>query len=166
MDAEGVGRAVTSEEDRTRQLAGKVGAQVRLGDIRLRRIDAELCDPAAEGPYEVGLSVQPTFDEGEGVVVYSVAYRLEATAEGNVTVLRGDIEFSVLYELPPDHGFDENDLAAFGEVSVLFSVHPYIREVVQSLTSRFGLPPLVLDVLRSPLHGSGEGNKADSPEDE
>lgn len=142
------------EPDEKRLQAGRVGAQASLEDIRLRRIEAELCEPAAEGPYEVSLSVDPAFDEADNHVLYGVSYRLEATGAGGVVVLTADIEFSLLYELPESHGFEEADLAAFAEVSVLFSVHPYVREVVQSLTARCGLPPLVLDVLRSPLHPS------------
>lgn len=41
-------------------------------------------------------------------------------------------------------------LAAFAQINGVFNAWPYIRETVQSLTTRMGLPPLTLAVFRVP----------------
>jgi preprotein translocase subunit SecB len=40
----------------------------------------------------------------------------------------------------------ESDLRAFGTIGAVDIAHPYMRETVQSMTARMGLPPLVLDI--------------------
>ena len=52
------------------------------------------------------------------------------------------------------HGLPEAVMKHIGETTVMLSVYPYIRELVQSLTSRAGLPPLTLDLLRMDPSGS------------
>lgn len=54
---------------------------------------------------------------------------------------------------------EDQEAEAFGAVTVAATIYPYLRELMDTLTFRMGLPPLVLDVLRIPLAqdtGSGE----------
>ncbi len=54
---------------------------------------------------------------------------------------------------------DEDTIDAFGRTTVVFAAYPYVRELVQSLTSRAGIPPLLLDLYRLPLSPAGSRSK-------
>jgi hypothetical protein len=136
-------------EDRTR--AARVAASVELLDLRIRRVEAELHRPAAEGPFSFVLEVKPSVSRVDSLVVYNVEYGFSSSDDDGEVVLDGRIEFSVLYQLPSDYRPSDEELAAFGRVSVLFTAYPYLREALHSLTGRMGLPPLILEVMRSPL---------------
>lgn len=85
------------------------------------------------------------------MAVYSLEYRFSSKDSDDQLVLDGTVELSVLYQLPGDRELNDDYLTAFGEISVLFTAYPYLREILHSLTGRMGLPPLILDVMRSPL---------------
>jgi preprotein translocase subunit SecB len=143
---------VTYSEQHLR--ASRVGAIASLLDLRLRSVRAEVINPLALPPFSVGVDVHPTVvrEESEDVVLFNLEYALTATAgEDAGEVLRIEAVFGLAYELKTDQEVSAEDLLAFGDVSVTFAAHPYFREFVQSLTTRFGLPPLTLDVVRSPL---------------
>lgn len=63
-----------------------------------------------------------------------------------------------MWAFPEETEVDDGDPEAFGNLSGTFSAFPYARELVQSLTRRASLPPLVLGALRAPidLPASGE----------
>lgn len=139
------------DEHRRRVLAARVGASADLLDLRIRRVEAELHRPAAEGPFSFTLDVTPAVSRADKLAVYSLEYRFSSKGSDDQLVLEGAVELSVVYQLPADRELDDDELTAFGEVSVLFTAYPYLREILHSLTGRMGLPPLILDVMRSPL---------------
>jgi preprotein translocase subunit SecB len=133
-----------------RQRAGRIGAKAGLRDLRLRGIRGELFQPAAESPFEAQIDVRPSYEQLDDTVLYTIQYGLKAVDAEELPVFEADIAYSLLFDLPAGETFEDDDFVAFGEVSVLFMLHPYVREAVHDLTSRFGLPPLVLQVLRRP----------------
>lgn len=143
---------MSTEEHVQRRLAARVGGRADLLDLRIRRIHAELHRPAAEAPFSFNLEVSPSISRADDkLAVYSVAYDFSSKDSQEQLVLDGTIELSLLYQLAPDADVSDQELAAFGQVSVLFTAYPYLREILHSLTGRMGLPPLILDVMRSPL---------------
>jgi len=60
------------------------------------------------------------------------------------------IHFSLLvkYDLPSDADFAPQYLEFFAENNVPANVWPYARELVSSMTSRMGLPPFTLPILK------------------
>jgi preprotein translocase subunit SecB len=85
----------------------------------------------------------------DSAVVYHLTYRLEATSANGRHVFEAQLTMSIVFELS-SREFTEADLQAFGVIGALDIVHPYVREMVHSLTVRMGLPPLVLDVKTPP----------------
>lgn len=143
---------MSTEEREQRRLAARVGGSADLLDLRIRRINAELHRPTAEGPFSFNLTVSPSVSRADDkLAVYSLAYEFSSKDSHEQLVLDGAVELSVLYQLAPDSDVSDQELAAFGQVSVLFTAYPYLREILHSLTGRMGLPPLILDVMRSPL---------------
>ncbi len=160
-----------SEPRDPRRGAARVGGVVDLRDIRLVGIEATLHELRVSPSYTVDLQ-EPQISWGhdgtilhyevEGALTIATDTRDESDdasedaeaadgANGDVPVLSATARFLVVYELPEDFEFDPDDADDFGQVSVLFSTYPYFRELLNSLTVRAGLPPLVLGTLRSPL---------------
>ena len=78
-------------------------------------------------------------------VVYDVAYNLSAQdAKGRRTV-ETSATFTLVFDAKGK--FTDDDLIAFGSIGALSIAHPYVRELFHSLTSRMGLPPLLLEVM-------------------
>jgi preprotein translocase subunit SecB len=150
---------MTAPEQKERIRAARVGARVELVDLRVRKLAAELHQPTSEGPLSFALDVKPAVSRVDELVVYSLEYEFSSQDNDQKTVVDGTIEISVLYQLEEGAELTEGELAAFGNVSVLFTAHPYLRELLHSLTLRMGLPPLILDVMRSPLDAELEGSQ-------
>lgn len=82
----------------------------------------------------------------------SIHYTLDFSVTGNqpcAPSIHGQLVLS--YRVSGLAALPEDQLQAFGEVSAVFSAFPYVRELVQSLTVRAGLPALVLGTLRAPI---------------
>lgn len=126
-----------------------IGVAASIRDVRLRSVTARL--PASDDltpiTIDLGVRVDRATVSAE-TVSYSIEFRVSGN-DGEALHIFGT--FDVIYNIPGEAQGTQDDLDAFGNVSVMFSVHPYIRELVQSLTVRAGLPPLVLDTLRAPL---------------
>lgn len=144
---------MTNSDDRaSKRRALWLGARVRLVDLRLRRISIELHTPTPHGRIDLSLEVKPTVSRVDQLAIYDLDYAVTALDIDGTDVFGGALSLSLIYELPEGSVSDE-DLAAFGTVCVLFAAHPYLREILQSLTGRMGLPPLTLDLMQLPLDG-------------
>lgn len=131
--------------------AVRIGDGLALLDLRLRRVGAELHQPASEGPFRFTLDVTPSVSLVDNLAAYDLAYSFASIDGADELVFDGSIELSVLYEIAEDEAFSEEELVSFGRVSVLFTAYPYLRELLHNLTMRMGLPPLILDPMRAPL---------------
>ncbi|WP_433789445.1 hypothetical protein [Actinoplanes sp. CA-252034] len=121
--------------------------RISLVDLRLRRLDTELLLPVVKPPLRVVLlDLKREMSSIPGHMVYACTYELEgrdATPERFLTV---KIVLHVVVRLPDDPPLTESDLKAFGAVGLIEIAHPYIRELVHSLSGRMGLPALVVEV--------------------
>jgi hypothetical protein len=71
-----------------------------------------------------------------------------AIRHGPTTTLSLQAAFDLLYELPKAKDFSAAALSHFANVNGVYNAWPYWRELVQSITVRMGLPPVVLPVFR------------------
>lgn len=143
-----------------RQRAGKVGALADLRSISLRTLDARLPElDGSDGPIDLDVSWETTLQPSEPTLLMYVFHLALGTSAGRD--LHVDCEFELVYSLPEEAELDDEDLEAFGDISGTFSAFPYARELVQSLTSRAALPPLVLGTLRAPIDPPAPGEQAD-----
>lgn len=130
-----------------RQRSEHVVRRISLVDLRLRRLDTELLLPVVKPPLRVVLlDLKREMSSIPGHVVYACTYELEgrdATPERFFTV---KIVLHVVVRVPDDPPLTESDLKAFGAVGLIEIAHPYIRELVHSLSGRMGLPALVVEV--------------------
>lgn len=133
-----------------RTRAAKVGARADLALVSLRSVEAHLADTQDSGePIQLEVSWETAHTRADpGEVRYLHQMSVSASAAQDFHI---DCSYELIYLLTEDAEIDDEDLDAFGEVSVSFSAFPYVRELVQSLTTRASLPPLVLGTLRSPV---------------
>jgi preprotein translocase subunit SecB len=116
-----------------------------LVDFRLRRLTADLLQIFPELELDIWPEVKPVMTRLDEYVVYDVTYNLIAQdAKGRKTV-----ETSATFTLVflPKGKFSDEDFVAFGSIGALSIAHPYVRELFHSITSKMGLPPLLLEVM-------------------
>lgn len=144
-----------------RALAGRVAMRAQLDDVRLLRLSSELQDfgPVTTLGSDVEMAPQHTeFDEGAHSFVAAVDFTVKITkadshAEDASDTLVAVIEVSygALYGLDYDPSMTGDEVQAFVQTVGLLALYPYVRELVQGVTSRMGLPPLVMPIMRQPL---------------
>jgi preprotein translocase subunit SecB len=59
-----------------------------------------------------------------------------------------DAVFEVLYRIPADLEYTEEEMKDFVELNAVFNAWPYFREIVQSILSRMNLPTITLPLFR------------------
>lgn len=167
-----------TDQDRTLTRAARVGSRVSLSNVRLWSAEVhqgvpsdEAADEAAQVSLSVDIQARAVVGDGgafQAQVHYEVRGAVGPSNAANTALAdesdpaqsdAGEREAVLLvmaswiidYQLADGQTADDEDLQAFATVSGTFAAHPYMREFVHGVTSRMGLPPLVLDVMRSPL---------------
>jgi preprotein translocase subunit SecB len=134
--------------------AARVASVVHLRDIRLIELDFELHPIQSTGTFDVRLGADARFHQDEDALIYTVAFDVSAHVSTDPeadALFSCHVGYLVDYEIVAIEDVSDEAYEMFGRVSAVFSTYPYVREVVQSMTGRAGLDPLVLDVIRSPL---------------
>jgi len=123
-----------------------VSNHLALIDLRLKGVVANLVFPSPRRPLDLSASVVVEISRIGEFVTYDVRYELGAKDRDDKEVLESEITLNILFRIKDGRDLTEDELRAFGTVGAVDVAHPYMREIVQSLTGRMGLPPLVLDV--------------------
>jgi hypothetical protein len=135
-----------------RQRAARVAAKAELVSITLVDLTARLDEglSASDAPVLSALEAQAG-NVRDGV---SLRYRADYTIalkHDEQQVARITCSFVVQYQVPEDFEAEESEYEAYGLTTVMFALHPFVRELVHATTSRLSLPPVTLDVLRLPM---------------
>lgn len=151
-----------------RLLAARVAGQADLQDVQVFKAATELLtQPSPDVPLRYDLERDMRYGTPESrALVAEGAYELTVWQEeddSRVDVAKVTLLIGALYGLPEDHPeYRDDELEAFAETTGQFALYPFVRQQIHDLTSRVGLPPLVLGVLRVELDGeevdSGSGN--------
>lgn len=147
-------------------LSAAVGANAQLLDLRLRHAAFELhLDELSEEPLVLTSSIDVRWSRAEAddgtVAQFLVAFTVLAGRVDGPTEFEATVEHALAYQVAPGHSDEE--LEAFGQTTAVFASYPYLREMVQSLTGKAGLPPLVLPVWRSYIPGSDIVDREGTP---
>lgn len=128
---------------------GRLAAAAELESLVLTEMSFERSEALPEPPYSIELAAAPSAKLGESRdLVYEVGYEIVGTGEDDVRVLDLRCKFQVAYDLKNDVEPGQDAIEAFGETTVLFTLHPYLRQLTHDITSRSGLPPLLLSLLK------------------
>ncbi len=149
--------------------AARLGANLALQDLLLQGLEVVADVERLRGTLNVD-SPDPAIRWGRSEgreqlrfdIHYSLYVRLAQDAGDEDPVFTLQAQLALNYECPETLEVSDEDALAFGTQSVLFSSYPYFRELVHTMTSRTGLPPLVLGTLRLPIPHRGEAEDADA----
>ena len=138
------------------RLAGRLGAEAHLSTIELAELSWHVCP--TQGMEVVGLTTELAVECEPGYLsndslTYVVSANLKATFPSGQDLFVLKCHHVVGFMLPPDLDPGDEELAAYGKVTTVPLVMPYLRSLVTDITARAGLPPLVLDTVRIPLPG-------------
>lgn len=136
-----------------------------LESVQLKKVVAESrvrnADEIAKPYLNVGFGAvvgDKTASEFSVVVRGEVTIRDESVNNPESSV-RVNAEFSLTYSYPTDLAPTSTELESFAETNAVLNAWPYLRELVQNVSSRMGLPPVTL-----PLFRVGEaGERAPKP---
>jgi len=154
---------VGGEEDRLD--AARIGGRAHFADVRLIRSAVTLDHfPNPDLELSYNLSMQPSieYDEGHTHFVVRTSYVIEifqtsepdddeSTEDVADVFATLDFEYGGLFFLPPNDPPTTSELEAFARTTGTFALYPHAREYTNSTTSRMGIPPLTLDLLRIDL---------------
>jgi preprotein translocase subunit SecB len=148
------------DTEETKRRADRATLALSLTELRLVRIDAELLLASPKLDITSRLDVQWSTRRLKDFVIYDVTYQVMAEDAAGIETVKGVITFSMVFKVLNDI-LDDEDLSAFGLLGVLSIAHPYAREIFHNLTTRMGLPPLLLEVMPPTLETMLEPKKPD-----
>ncbi|BCL20527.1 protein-export chaperone SecB [Streptomyces tuirus] len=125
--------------------AEKLHESTELVGIRLQSLEAKVLDRGAKPPYEVQVEMEPSCKVGRSSVTYQIHYSVKAKKDDGLVFA---LDFS--YEARYSHSLESvphEAIAAFGDIIVLATLHPYVRELTQRISLDLGFPAFVLDNL-------------------
>jgi preprotein translocase subunit SecB len=144
---------VVTADDLAR-LAGRIGAAAELLSIEMQDLSfSTVPREITTYPIPIALSVNLIIEHSR-IPPETVGYRVKAQIDGHLSDGKPLFHLEASYVAAfilrgPD--FTEGELDAFGNVSVVQMVFPYLRELTASVSSRSGLPPLTLPAFRVPI---------------
>ncbi|OWA25180.1 protein-export chaperone SecB [Streptomyces sp. CS057] len=137
----------SAEYTESLRLASTLHESAYLRGIRLNSLEAKVVDRNPDPPYSVVTELSPSVSVGEKSITFDVAYEVKALADED-EVFHISCSFQAGYE----HDLGEISLemaSTYGDVIVLATLHPYVRELVHRVSSDLGFPGLFLDNLDS-----------------
>lgn len=141
--------------------AASVGARASILDVRQVKVSADL-KRVTDTPLHA--DVDHTFDwrlEGTTLLCQAGCEVRITERESGDEVFDATVVYGCGFAISDIEGLDDSAYEEFAKVNATLCLYPYIREAVQSLTSRAGLPPFVLATFRVPV---AVGAAAESPE--
>jgi hypothetical protein len=140
------------------QLAGRLGVISRLRSLELQELYWQVHPTAT--PFEPGRGIISAATDlnfsgtiTPGAVHYGMWTNVRGVLEDGHELFTFAARYVVGFEIPEEVSVTEAEVNAFGAVTVVAVVLPYVRQLVSDVTSRAGLPPLVLETIRIPLPG-------------
>jgi len=123
---------------------------IDLLDIKLRSVNCKNDDAIFDDKVFQKLNIKvngnvETVSKSDGTINYKKKFSLKAKF-GNKIILNINAVYDVIYLLEIEAS--EEYLKYFGERNVPINVWPFFRELCYSITSRMGIPPLTLPVIR------------------
>ena len=130
----------------------EVVPKLEVRDIRLVNLTCGLlapAPPAGSVSIELGHTVKVEVVEGNALAVH-VQYSLKGSPDGpdSAPYVNLSVVFQLLYDGDGLTSIAPEKLQAFGEINGVHNAWPYFREVVQSMSTRMGLPSMTVPLLK------------------
>lgn len=152
-----------STEMNLRAKAARIAGQAEIKDVRTRSIHADMDFPPPVDS-RLGYDMDADFEfaapeeQGDLSIVqgqYKLALWLAPTEGEREPQQFATLSFALvgLFDIPLHEAkqYSDEEWQAFVKTSAQFALYPYARETVSMLTTRLGIPPLTMGVLRLEL---------------
>lgn len=135
------------------EAAARLAAVANLEAIILRELHWTFPENAIPGglPISIGAGFALQVGKMEGNIPYRVSAELAGSVPDHGEFFRLDITYQLVYSVPEVEEFGELELEGFGSTTVLLMAFPYIRQALQDMGGRAGLPSVLLAPLRLPF---------------
>lgn len=105
-------------------------------------------------PVTIALDYKSSVSEGDEAGIFlilaSIDVKIKPPDGEEKPLVRIRTKLELRYRVPSDFVLVKKELNAFGRVNAVYNAWPYFREIVQNMTGRMDLPPLILPVFRIP----------------
>ncbi|AQP50982.1 hypothetical protein [Tessaracoccus flavescens] len=146
-------------ETSLRLLASRIAGQADLKDVRTAKLHAEMAFPPAPGArlsYELRADFEYGLPEEDGdptVISGEYTIPLWIIDEDGERDQFAELSFALvaLYEVPDSptgEPYRPEEWNAFVQTTGQFALYPFARETASMLSTRLGVPPLTLGMLR------------------
>lgn len=139
------------EEARVR--AARVAGAAQLQAIVLR--DLQWMYPEQQVAAGLPIELLPAFEAElalpPGLLVYKVTTDIRGLIPDNVELFRLVVTYQLVYSVDEALQVSQEEAEAFGSVTVMFQVFPYVREILQNLAGRAGVGQILLQPIRVPF---------------
>lgn len=132
------------------QDAVRIGGAATLLHIGLTRASFKRGSGAITSLQTVDVKIMPGYALHGAVLDCQLKYEVRVRS-GRANVASLGCEYEAQFELPEEFTCTDTELVAFGNVTVLRAVHPYLRELASSSFARLGMPPVTVDLLKIPV---------------
>jgi hypothetical protein len=139
-----------SSPEEAQRVAARLGARAQLNAVVLRELHWDY--PERPVPPGLPISIDSTLGLQAGPGPDFLSYRVSGEFKGVVPdhpdYFTATVVFQLVYGIPSDESYSTEEIEAFGSVTVMMMAFPYLREALQDLGGRAGLPSLLLQPLR------------------
>jgi preprotein translocase subunit SecB len=135
-----------------RLLAARVGPVAQIEAIVLREIQWKAYELAFDP--SVPVDVMPDYKLAHGRKDAIVRYKVNSKLTGRVAageVFRLESIHEAFFRIDESQILSDDEVEAFGAVSVFFMVFPYVRQLLHELTGNAGLPAILLKPFLLPI---------------
>lgn len=143
---------IISQEQKDIEAARELTAKSELKRIRLRRCVGDLQgeEHSLKEPFGLAQSHNAMATLIDNLLRVEVAFNFQAfdASDSKVSLFSIQCTFDVDYEIQQGFHPEQISIDAFKDGNAVFNCWPYARECVQSITSRMGLRPPPLPLLR------------------
>lgn len=147
--------------DSSSTLETLIGA-AELSSLRLKEVDASSGALPASPPARLSVDIEHSAEvskevQSESFVVFAqikvrvtgsstAGRRKKAPSSFPALSVRAILQLN--YRLPRGAAFSRSDLQKFADVNGIYNAWPYWRELIQNISVRMNLPPLILPLFR------------------
>jgi preprotein translocase subunit SecB len=97
---------------------------------------------------EQNIYIEPRQNLETSVIALVFHLKLKGKSDADEEMLRVAAKYGAIYNLKTKEQFEDEIISKFSQFVGLNVIWPYWREFVQTMTSRMGLPPLTLPLVR------------------
>jgi preprotein translocase subunit SecB len=146
------------------RIAGRIGATAQLQAITLRELRWTM--PEINIPPGLPIDLRPEFEAqgtvNPGIVAYKIRTVVSGVIPDEIEIFQFCVEYHAVFTLPEGLEITQQEVEAFGSMSVMMMLFPYVREALQSTAARAGMPGVTLQPIRAPFAASEELAGADA----